>query len=93
MKVVHRDIKPENIMLNNQDDALLVDFGVSNLFKQDDVFVKTVGTIRYFAPEIVKSDENKRIYGKKADVWAFGATIYYALTKKHAFDSPSIFGI
>ena len=28
-KVIHRDIKPENIMLNHNDEAVLIDFGVS----------------------------------------------------------------
>jgi len=34
--VVHRDIKPENVMLNENDDAVVVDFGVSALFEGED---------------------------------------------------------
>jgi serine/threonine protein kinase len=30
-KVVHRDIKPDNIMLNHNDEAVLIDFGVSEI--------------------------------------------------------------
>jgi len=32
--VVHRDIKPENIMINNEDDVRLIDFGLSKVKKQ-----------------------------------------------------------
>ena len=31
-KVVHRDIKPENLMLNNEGDLVVVDFGEAHLF-------------------------------------------------------------
>mmetsp|Transcript_24995 Transcript_24995/g.17666 ORF Transcript_24995/g.17666 Transcript_24995/m.17666 type:complete len:94 (+) Transcript_24995:39-320(+) len=93
MKVVHRDVKPENIMLNTKDQAVLVDFGVSRMFKDDDVLKDTVGSTRFFAPEIVRAVEDKRIHGKKADVWALGVSVYYALTKKYPFDSPTVYGI
>ena len=36
-QVIHRDIKPENLMLNNKEDLILVDFGVSDLFLNDDL--------------------------------------------------------
>ena len=64
-KVCHRDIKAENIMLDKNDDAVLVDFGASTFFEKDEDSVKgTVGSIRYFAPEIVKTGGPKIVKGR-----------------------------
>ena len=34
IKVIHRDIKPENIMINHNNEAILIDFGVSGLINE-----------------------------------------------------------
>lgn len=76
VKVVHRDIKPENIMMND-DDAVLVDFGVGALFQgEDDILKGTAGSMRYFSPEIVKTGGEKKVFGCKTDVWALGVTLF-----------------
>ena len=64
-KLYHRDIKPENIMLNDQTDVVLVDFGLSNHFYNDDDRIRgTQGTTLYFAPEIVRTGiPDKKVYG------------------------------
>lgn len=73
--VIHRDIKPENILISHDDRAILSDFGVSALFDNSDIVKKTVGSMRFFSPEIVRTG-NKIVYGCKADVWALATTIY-----------------
>ena len=46
VKIIHRDIKPDNIMINHNNEAVLIDFGVSALLddKKDDPSKQTVGT-------------------------------------------------
>jgi len=60
-KVFHRDIKPDNIMINHNNEAVLIDFGVSAL-KGDDDFIHTkMGTLLFFAPEMFQSGKNFRV--------------------------------
>ena len=54
VKVIHRDIKPDNIMINHNNDAVLIDFGVSALIDQteDDCMNQNMGTYLFYAPEM-----------------------------------------
>lgn len=44
VKVIHRDIKPENIMINHNNEAVLIDFGVSALHQGDDSLENNMGS-------------------------------------------------
>lgn len=51
-KVVHRDIKPENLMLDRDNNLIMVDFGESTRFLDENDFLGGVkGTLLYRAPE------------------------------------------
>ena len=88
--MIHRDIKPMNLMLNGEnEDLVLVDFGVSHRFLSDDDIVSTTaGTYHFFAPEMVKPSSTgpKIVHGKKADIWAAGISLYSIATGQHPFE-------
>lgn len=55
VKVFHRDIKPENIMINHNEEAVLIDFGVSFLYesKNQDELKTNIGTYQFYSPEMI----------------------------------------
>jgi non-specific serine/threonine protein kinase len=80
-KVIHRDIKPDNIMLNHNDEAVLIDFGVSAIVEQDDILDSNMGSYMFFAPEMfMRSDKTLKVRGEQTDIWALGITFYYLIT-------------
>lgn len=71
-RVMHRDIKAGNILLTNQGQAKLCDFGVSRYFKTVEEQTKTIiGTPYWMAPEIVL----QMGYTYNADIWSLGVTL------------------
>jgi eukaryotic-like serine/threonine-protein kinase len=75
--IVHRDVKPGNVMVDGSGRVRLADFGVAAVL--DDVRMTTggamVGSPAYMAPEQVVGDD----VGRPADMWALGATMYFAV--------------
>jgi non-specific serine/threonine protein kinase len=62
--VVHRDIKPDNIMLNHNNEAVLIDFGVSSIMQIDDTIDDNMGSYLFFAPEMfMRADKALKVYG------------------------------
>jgi len=53
LNIAHRDLKPENILLTSNNDILIVDFGLSNIY-QPNLNLKTAcGSPCYAAPEMI----------------------------------------
>ncbi|KAB2038797.1 hypothetical protein ERO13_D03G144800v2 [Gossypium hirsutum] len=77
--VFHRDIKPENILLDENENLKVSDFGLSALAeskRQDGLLHTTCGTPAYVAPEVI----NRKGYdGVAADVWSCGVVLYVLL--------------
>lgn len=71
--IAHRDIKPENLLLDQQKNLKIVDFGLSNTFKPNEKLVTACGSPCYAAPELIKGLE---YIGPKADIWSAGVVLY-----------------
>lgn len=77
--VYHRDIKPENLLLDENEDLKVSDFGLSALAEskhEDGLLHTTCGTPAYVAPEVI----NRKGYdGAKADIWSCGVVLFVLL--------------
>ncbi|CAI0394473.1 unnamed protein product [Linum tenue] len=77
--VYHRDLKPENLLLDEEGNLKVTDFGLSAFsehLKQDGLLHTTCGTPAYVAPEVI----GKKGYdGAKADLWSCGVILYVLL--------------
>jgi putative two-component system response regulator len=83
--LVHRDIKPSNIMITAEEQAKLLDFGLSLHFQNRQTQPGTVlGTLDFMAPEQAKDASSVDI---RADLYSLGGTLYWALTGKLPFPS------
>ena len=52
MKVVHRDLKPENLLIDHNKNIKIVDFGLSNTYKPNELLKTACGSPCYAAPEV-----------------------------------------
>ena len=96
--VVHRDLKPENLFITKDGRAKILDFGLAKLTHKhwaEDGSSPTetkgtdpgvvMGTVGYMSPEQVSG----KTADHRADIFAFGAILYEALTGKRAFRKPT----
>ena len=74
--IIFRDIKPSNIMINPQDHAILIDFGIAKHFQEGQKGTM-VGTEGYSPPEQYRGEATPI-----ADIYALGATLHHLLTKR-----------
>ena len=85
--LVHRDVKPSNILLDEDDFAYLIDFGIARA-SQDTRLTNTggiVGTWHYLAPERLGSGE----VDARADIYALACVLYECLTGSPPFPADT----
>lgn len=90
-KIVHRDLKPENLLLDEQLNVKIADFGLSNIMTDGNFLKTSCGSPNYAAPEVI----NGKLYaGPEVDVWSCGVILYVLLVGRLPFDDehiPSLF--
>ncbi|KAL8507921.1 hypothetical protein ACS0TY_018465 [Phlomoides rotata] len=83
-KVVHRDIKSSNILIDNEFNAKVSDFGLAKLLDSGESHIATrvMGTFGYVAPEYA----NTGLLNEKSDIYSFGVLLLEAVTGRDPVD-------
>jgi predicted Ser/Thr protein kinase len=87
--VIHRDLKPANVLLNENNEAFVLDFGLAKLSDESLELTKTgaaLGTPYYMAPEQIKSPKD---VDTRVDVFALGVILYELMTGQRPFQGQT----
>ena len=83
--IVHRDLKPENLLLTHEEILKIIDFGLSNYFKenQSELLETPCGSPCYASPEMLSGNNYD---GFKIDIWSSGVILFAMLCGYLPFD-------
>lgn len=78
VKIIHRDIKPANVLLDEEGETHLTDFGAVHMGDKSGITApgSIIGTYFYMAPEVLRGDP----FDQRSDIWSFGVMLYEMLT-------------
>jgi len=83
--VLHRDLKPANVMIDENGNVRLTDFGIAGLVEETGTG-EISGTPAYMSPEQLAGGE----LTIKSDIYSLGLVVYEIYTGKKVFDAPSL---
>ena len=75
-KIVHRDLKPENLLINKKNILKIIDFGLSNYNKNNELLCTPCGSPCYASPEMIAG---KKYDGNSIDIWSSGIILFIML--------------
>ena len=86
--VVHRDIKPQNIMLLDNGQLRMMDFGIARISRAENQLLsgKAMGSVHYISPEQAKGDETDCT----SDIYSVGVMMYEMLSGHLPFDADDM---
>lgn len=85
--IVHRDLKIENIIIDQNDNVKLLDFGLANFFDNKSFLKTCCGSLYFAAPELLHGE---MYTGPEVDIWSLGIILYSMLCGRVPFDDESV---
>lgn len=87
--IIHRDIKPSNLMIGNEGQVKILDFGIAKILSgANKGLTRTgskMGTVLYMSPEQVKGQSADR----RSDIYSLGVTLFQILTGRPPYDEKT----
>src|SRR5512140_722834 len=89
--VLHRDLKPSNVLLDENDQPKVTDFGLAKRLEKDTELTlsgQVLGSPSYMAPE--QAAAQRGLVGKRSDIYSLGAILYHLLTGRAPFVAATV---